>query len=79
MTTIKLPTSTNKNQWSNRYSIFCFGYGGTLYNASNIGAIDESINNEFASESDAWDCLNNLNGLNARLALTVLPVRVFVG
>lgn len=74
-----METGTNKNQWSNRYSIFCFGYGGALYNASNINAIDEDISNSFASESDAWECLNNLNGLNTYLTFTVLPVRVFVG
>lgn len=78
MSVIKNAEKTKKSQWENGFSIFCFGYGGALYNALGIGAI-EIENNFFTLESDAWDCLNNLNGLNMMLSFTVLPVRVFVG
>jgi hypothetical protein len=63
--------------WQKGYSIFCFAYGGTVYNASGV-AIDEEINNFFETESEAWQTLQSLNGLNERLVFTVFPAMEFV-
>ena len=63
--------------WIKGFSIFCFAFGGTVYNASAI-AIDEDINNFFETESEAWEVLQSLNGLNEKLVFTVFPAMKFV-
>jgi hypothetical protein len=71
--------STLKSQWCNSYQIYFFSYGGTLFEAVKYETISDSITNEFETEQEAWDCLDQLNGLNPLLQFTVLKVRVFVG
>jgi len=78
MTLIHKQAGTNKNQWANSYKIFFIGFGGSLYDAGGV-ALSDSIVNDFASESDAWGCLNNFHGLNSKLIFTVLCVRKFTG
>lgn len=63
--------------WTKGYSIFVFAYGGSVYNASGV-AIDEDIDNFFANESQAWETIRSLHGLNEKLVFTVLPVMKFV-
>lgn len=71
-------TSTTKNQWRNSYQIYFFSYDGTLFNAQEYDTISDYIVNDFETEQDAWDCLDQLNGLNPKLKFTVIKVRVFV-
>ena len=63
--------------WKTGYSIFCFAFGGTIYNASDI-AIDRDVDNFFDDESQAWEVLHSLNGLNEKLVFTILPCMRFV-
>lgn len=63
--------------WKKGYSIFIFAFGESVYNASGL-AIDEDIENFFYTESEAWEVLHSLNGLNERLVFTILPCMKFV-
>lgn len=70
--------STTKNQWRNSYQIYFFSRG-SLFEAVKSEVISDSIVNDFPTEDEAWECLNQLNGLNPLLQFTVVKVRVFVG
>ena len=62
--------------WKNGYSIFFFSFGA-IYNASGV-AIDEEIVNFFDTESQAWEVLHSLHGLNDKVTYTVLSCMKFV-
>jgi hypothetical protein len=67
-----------RNKMTKGFSIFVFAYGGSVYNATGAGIIDEDIINFFVTEDDAWKTLSSLHGLNPDLLYTVLPVAKFV-
>jgi len=61
--------------WKTGYSIFMFGYGGTVYNASRF--LDNLENNFFEIEEDAWKFIDLASDKEERLVYTVMRVAKF--